>query len=181
MLAAMHPVLEQLQLEFERGLEGLTPAQAQLRTEDDPGRWSVQQIVEHLLMTYDLSADTFEQRIAQGRPTQARPTLKQWLGQIVVVRLGRFPQGRKAPVRVMPGEPKEALSGVQLSGQTRERLQRFDAAAAKAEALFGQRRAITHAVLGPMSVWGWRRFHLTHGEHHLKQMAAIRSAHGCLR
>ncbi len=33
----------------------------------------------------------------------------------------------------------------------------------------------TH-VLGPLNIDQWRKFHLVHGEHHLKQIAAIRKA-----
>ena len=182
MLAAMHPVLEQLQRRFNTTVYGLTAAETQLRTGDDPARWSIQQIVEHLLMTYALSAEVFERRIARGTPTKAEPTFAEWMGQVLVLRLGRFPQGRKAPSVVMPGNSsEEPRTGEELVRRTGEALLRFDELAANAEILFGGRRSIKHQVLGPLSVADWRQFHLIHGKHHFKQIAAIRSSHGLSR
>jgi hypothetical protein len=48
----------------------------------------------------------------------------------------------------------------------------------EAESLFGKRRATTHPILGPLSIAEWRRFHLSHGHHHVKQIWAIRREHG---
>jgi hypothetical protein len=33
-------------------------------------------------------------------------------------------------------------------------------------------------VLGPLSAQQWRRFHQVHGQHHLRQIHAIRAEHG---
>jgi hypothetical protein len=47
-----------------------------------------------------------------------------------------------------------------------------------AEQLFGtHRRSVRHMLLGPMSLAQWRRFHLVHGRHHIRQIAAIRTEH----
>jgi hypothetical protein len=32
--------------------------------------------------------------------------------------------------------------------------------------------------LGPLGAGQWRRFHLSHGRHHIRQILAIRRAHG---
>jgi hypothetical protein len=34
-------------------------------------------------------------------------------------------------------------------------------------------------VLGPLSMQQWRKFHLIHGRHHLKQIARIRAEQHC--
>jgi hypothetical protein len=32
-------------------------------------------------------------------------------------------------------------------------------------------------ILGPLTIRQWRKFHLIHGRHHIKQIRAIRAAH----
>ena len=44
----------------------------------------------------------------------------------------------------------------------------------RGEELFGDQSAVSHSVLGPLSMQEWRRFHLIHGRHHVKQIQAIR-------
>ena len=48
----------------------------------------------------------------------------------------------------------------------------------QAEKAFGSTRCLSHFILGPLSAAQWRRFHLTHGAHHARQITAIRRAHG---
>jgi hypothetical protein len=36
-------------------------------------------------------------------------------------------------------------------------------------------KVLDHPVLGPFSVSQWRKFHLVHGRHHLKQIRQLRS------
>ncbi len=52
----------------------------------------------------------------------------------------------------------------------------MNARIAIAEQLFGsRRRSVRHMILGPLSLAQWRRFHLVHGRHHIRQIAAIRA------
>ena len=109
----MHDVLRKLQRELADGLSGLTAEQTQLRL--TPENWSIQQVLEHLLLTYESTSATFEARIQKGTPTQASPSLQQRLAQFVVTSVGIFPKGRLAPERVMPPEPTlRALSAVEI-------------------------------------------------------------------
>jgi len=49
----------------------------------------------------------------------------------------------------------------------------MDASLADAERRFGHRtRVLFHPILGPLTAQQWRRFHLVHGRHHLKQIEA---------
>jgi hypothetical protein len=43
------------------------------------------------------------------------------------------------------------------------------------EAKFGSRiKVLDHPILGPLSIDQWRRFHLVHGLHHVKQIRRLR-------
>lgn len=175
----MHEALVQLQREIGESLSGLDAAQTQLRPAKDSSKWSIQQVVEHLLLTYRSSCSVFETRIAKGTPTRAQPSMEQRAGQFLVLKAGYMPKGRKAPAGVVPPAFPVVLRGAALTEQTAALLAQFDGLAAEAEGLFGHRRSISHQVLGPLSVAQWRRFQLIHGQHHLKQIRAIRSASGC--
>ena len=174
----MNPVLKRLEVGIGECLHDLDAAQMQLRPQADVGRWTIQQIVEHLCLTYSSTAEVFETRIARGSATKASPSVRQRLGQFTLLRCGYFPRGRKAPAAVCPACDGVAKSGIVLANGAEGLLARFDGLADEAERLFGTGRAISHGVLGPLSVADWRRFHLIHGEHHLKQVRAIRAAHG---
>jgi hypothetical protein len=170
----MHDVLRKLQRELADGLSGLTAEQTQLRLALE--HWSIQQILEHLLLTYESTSSTFEARIKKGAPTKADPSLQQRAAQFLVTTVGIFPKGRLAPEKVMPPEPTlRALSAAELNARVAEVLFPMDAQLNEAERMFGaKRRAVTHAILGPLSVTQWRWFHFVHGEHHLRQILATR-------
>lgn len=169
----MHPTLDRLYGGFEDQLTAVGPSSMRLRTGGDVRRWSVQQIVEHLLLTYTATNENFQDRLEKGSGTKAPVTMQARAGQLVVCTLGIFPKGRQAPAIVLPSADATPASGDEMLVRIGTELRRFDELASQAEQVFGGRRAISHPVLGPMSVKNWRLFHLRHGEHHLKQIAAI--------
>jgi Protein of unknown function (DUF1569) len=174
----MDLTLHRLEREIASCLHGLDAARTQLRPPSRPGKWSIQQIMEHLLLSYSGAEMALNARLVKGRPTQAKPNLMQRMGQYTVVRLGYFPTGRKAPALVMPAETMHPLSGEELAEAVKDHLSRLDVLCVEAEGLFGgDCRCASHMSLGPLSVDQWRRFQLIHGEHHLKQIVAIRRAH----
>jgi DinB superfamily len=172
----MNSVLDQLQREIASSLHGLDATQTQLRPLSAPEKWSIQQIVEHLLLTYSGAEMALNARLAKRRPTAAKPSALQQIRQFTVHRLGYFPGGRQAPDIVTPAAGTSPLSGEELATAGRDHLSRFDLLCTEAEQLFGSKRCASHNVLGPLSVDQWRRFQLVHGRHHLKQIAAIRKA-----
>jgi hypothetical protein len=64
-----------------------------------------------------------------------------------------------------------------LAAQAHDSLARLDALSQATEQLFGATRSAVHHVLGPLNAQQWLRFHLVHGQHHLRQIHAIRAAH----
>ena len=175
----MNQELETLREELEMVLGGLDAQQTQLRPSGDPARWSVQQTVEHLLLTYAATERAMDARISKASATKARVTLLQRCGQVVVIRAGFFPGGRKAPAMVMPAEDgAPAPSGI-LIERVEVALKGMDGKINAGEKIFGTSfRAINHAILGPLSIGQWRRFHLIHGRHHMKQIVKVRKEFG---
>jgi len=171
----MDRYLDELRCGLERGLAGLDDGQTQLRPRGDARRWCIQQIAGHMRLTYAATSVAMEVRVARGSPTKGRPSLPQRVGQLWVVGLGQFPSGRKAPEAVTPDPAAAGVNGAALLGVVQVEMERMDERIGEAEALFGQQcRCVSHMILGPMNVGQWRRFHLAHGMHHLRQIAAIR-------
>jgi hypothetical protein len=174
----MNPTLQDLQSGIAASLQNLDATQTQLQPPSRPGKWSIQQIIEHLLLTYSSTETAINARLAKRTPTRAKPTFANRLVQYAVTRCGYFPTGREAPQMVIPEPTTHPLSGKDLAHSAAERLARLDLVFNEAEILFGPgTQCVTHNILGPLNIEQWRRFHLVHGRHHLKQIAAIRKAH----
>jgi hypothetical protein len=173
----MDPILQQLHKEIAAALKGLDSVQTQLVPSASPEKWSIQQIVQHLCLTYAFTETAFEARLSKGTPTRAKPTLRQRIAQLSLITLGIFPSGREAPERVAPPKITSPVCGSDLALYAGECLACLDKLFKQAEALFGSGRCISHMIMGPLSIHQWRRFHLIHGRHHLKQIRAIRAAH----
>jgi hypothetical protein len=174
----MNDDLQRLHHAIAYTLRGLDSSQTQLRPVKRPDGWSIQQIVEHLLLTYSSTETTIASRLKKRRPTRTKPGLLQHFSQYTVIRLGYFPHGRKAPAIVTPRGTSVPLSGEELTQMARQHLVRLHELFKEAEEVFGPFRCASHHVLGPLSIDQWRRFHLVHGEHHARQILAIRKAHG---
>jgi len=173
----MNSTLQQLQSEITNSIRGLDATQTQLQPPSRPDKWSIQQIIEHLLLTYSGAEMALNARLAKRRPTAAKPSVFQQLQQFTVYRVGYFPGGRPAPPMVRPAPITNPLTGEELATATNDCLTQFDLVCNETEQLFGSSRCASHNVLGPLSADQWRRFQLIHGRHHLKQIAAIRKAH----
>ncbi|HEX3374798.1 MAG TPA: DUF1569 domain-containing protein [Edaphobacter sp.] len=174
----MNPTLHQLQHQITASLQNLDATQTQLQPPSRPNKWSIQQIIEHLLLTYSSTETAINARLIKGTPTRAKPTLADRVVQYAVTRCGYLPTSRKAPPMVTPQPNTHPLSGEDLTHSAADHLARLDLLFNEAEALFGPgSQCVNHNVLGPLNINQWRRFHLVHGKHHLKQIAAIRKAH----
>jgi hypothetical protein len=174
----MNSTLQQLQSEIRSCLTGLDATHTQLRPPSRSNKWSIQQIVEHLLLTYSSTETAISARLTKGTPTRAQPTITQRVSRYAVTRCGYFPTGRHAPPMVTPAPNSQPISGEGLAKSASEHLTHLDQLFTQAETLFGHAsKCASHAVLGPLNIEQWRRFQLIHGEHHLKQIVAIRKAH----
>ena len=115
----MHADLERLETELSRELDGLDATQTQLCPTATPGKWNIQQIAEHLLMSYQRTCEVLDERLQKGRPDEDAADSSAAGGAVrTVIRLGRFPAGRKAPPAVMPGAPATPLTATTCAARS---------------------------------------------------------------
>lgn len=166
----MHPDLQRAVDDIAGSVAGMT---AEEMNAHPAGKWSTALILEHLFLSYRTSGARLVSVIETGTPKTKPGTIKERFGAFVVTGLGFFPTGRTAPEYVEPkGMP---IPGV--ADAAKAALVDFDAAASRCEARFGpDAKVLNHPILGPFSVRQWRRFHLVHTRHHLKQVARLRAA-----
>ncbi len=133
------------------------------------GKWSSAQIVEHLAISIEYSAVTFEKRRAHDPMVRRPRRLIEKLGSAIVIGLGWFPRGFKAPEGTVPAP-----------NVTREAAEaKFRAGFAKwgelPPLLLPARRYdlfVKHPRFGDLTLEEWMRFHVVHCRHHAKQIAA---------
>ena len=85
----------------------------------------------------------------------------------------RTVSGRQAPAMTIPKglEPSQVVRAVEQA------LPEMDAAIQQCEQKYGGAVKIAdHPVLGPLTAEQWRKFHLVHARHHMKQIARLRPA-----
>ncbi len=173
----MHPAFDSLEKSFAEALGGLSAVQAQAHLSNDPKQWSVQQVIEHLLLTYRSTMGALEERLQKGRPTQAPVTPEHTAIWQKTIGAGRFPGGQKSPERVDPEQAKmTALSGGDLASLVKSDLEQMDGLLDQCAEKFGSQPMASHFVFGPLSADQWRQFHEVHGRHHLAQALRILSS-----
>jgi AcrR family transcriptional regulator len=137
-----------------------------------PGKWSAAGILEHLMKGFAGTTHIMRRALDQDRPKARPDTFRERLSAFVVVTVGYFPSGRRAPDMTRPAgmPPAEARE------QVRRALADLDEAAALCETRFGDRTKVAnHPILGALDVRQWRRFHRLHTRHHMKQIARMKS------
>lgn len=169
----MHPDFETLHAAFVAEVAGLSPSVLRAHPDNDPARWSISQIVDHLSLTYGLTAGSLSDRLEKGRVTQARVTPKQWIVQRCVLTCGYMPPGCVSPRQVWPGDTSENCDSAELLARMRSGLASLDEKLVLCEDKFGSRPVLSHHILGPIGVNQWRKFHLVHGMHHLRQIRRL--------
>jgi hypothetical protein len=138
-----------------------------------PGKWCAMELLEHLYLTYTGTIQGFERVVRKGKPLASRASMTQRMLTLVVVGLGHMPTGRTAPTMVLPkGLPPE-----EVRKDIGAKMVAMDAIIAQCEARFGRKvQLLDHPILGPLSAPQWRKLHLVHGKHHLKQILRLRES-----
>ena len=164
----MDPGLKRLQDEISAAIQGLSTEELTRRPTD---KWSVAQIVEHLYLTYTGTSKGFSRVLEGGEPAANGSTLRQRLGALVVVGAGYFPRGVKSPPVAIPrGLPSE-----KCCSEIGSKIAEMDEMMARCAERFGaDTKVLDHPELGSLSVSQWRKFHLVHGRHHIKQIRSLR-------
>lgn len=162
--------LQRLREEIAAAVSGL--AAEQLSRHPD-GKWCAAEVLEHLYLTYTGTLKGFERVAAAGKPLATKPTLKQQARTWVVVTFGYLPSGREAPP---PSRPR-GLPIEKVLAEIAPKITEMDDCIASCEQKFGSwRRLLDHPMLGPLTGSEWRKFHLVHGLHHVKQIRRLRNS-----
>jgi hypothetical protein len=164
----MDRYLARLQREIESATVGLSSEQLLWHPES---KWCAAEVLEHLYLTYAGTIKGFGRVIEAGKSLARRATLKDRVRAMVVIEFGYVPAGREAPPHSRPrGLPAETvLTGIG------PKLVEMDNVIDQCDAKLGsQEKVLDHPFLGPLSVGQWRKFHLVHGLHHIKQIRRLR-------
>lgn len=160
----MHPITKQIHQAITRTTQGLSESQMHLHPQ---GKWDSAAILEHLALTFGSTARVMEKCLRQERTLATASSTKFRIRQFVVLGLNYIPGGRTAPERVTP----KGISGREALELIFSNLETMDHALAQCEQRFGCKEKIAdHPVLGPIPITGWRKFHLLHTRHHMKQI-----------
>jgi uncharacterized protein DUF1569 len=164
----MDIALEKLREAIEHAIEGLSSEQLSWHP---PGKWCAAEVLEHLYLTYTGTVKGFERVLASGKPIVHPATWRERCRTLVAVGLGYLPEGRKAPRSTQPrGVPAE-----KVRAEISARIAAMDEIIAHCEKRFGGRmKLLDHPILGPLTAAQWRKFHLVHGLHHVKQLRRLR-------
>jgi hypothetical protein len=163
----MDPGLNSLQQEIAEAVAGITPEQLHWHP---PGKWCAAEVLEHLYLTYTGTIKGFE-RLLQARPAATtKQSWKQRVGRLLVLRLSYMPPGRQAPPFARP----RGLPAENVLAEIGPKISEMDAMITRCEESLGKANLLDHAILGPLTAAGWRKFHLVHGRHHLNQIRALR-------
>jgi hypothetical protein len=162
--------LEMLKENLESAVEGMSSEQLSWHL---PGKWSAAEVLEHLYLTYTGTILGFERVMRKGKPLASRASMTQRVLTWVVVGLGRMPAGRKAPAMVLP----KGLPAEKVRNEIGAKMAAMDAIIAQCEARFGRHvKLLDHPILGPLTATQFRKLHLVHGQHHLKQLLRLRES-----
>lgn len=159
---------DELKRSQESALEGMSSEQLRWHP---AGKWCAAEVLEHLYLSYAGTITGFERVIRKDKPLVSRASMTQRVRTLVVVGMGYMAHGFKAPAIVRP----KGLPAEQVRNEIGAKLAAMDAIIAQCEARFGRRAPVLdHPILGPLTAPQWRKLHLVHGHHHLKQLLQLR-------
>jgi hypothetical protein len=166
----MDPRLDKLNESLQSAVEGMSSEQLSWHP---PDKWCAAEVLEHLYLTYTGTIQGFERVVRKGKPLASRASMAQRVLTFVVVGLGHMPAGRKAPAMVLP----KGLPSEQVRNEIGEKIAAMDEIIAQCEARFGRQvKLLDHPILGPLTATQFRKLHLVHGRHHLKQLLRLRES-----
>jgi hypothetical protein len=162
--------------ELKQALESATAGMSSEQLSWHPAdKWCAAEVLEHLYLTYTGSVKGFEKVMQSGKPLTTPASMKHRLRKLVVLEFSHMPAGRVAPVNTRP----KSLPTDKVLSEFGAKIAAMDAIIAQCEARFGRSvPVLDHPILGPLTGAQWRKFHLVHGLHHVKQILRLRATGG---
>lgn len=167
----MSPHLQKLQKELAAAIAGLTPEQLLWHP---PGKWSAAEIAEHLYLTYTGTTKGFTRVLAAGKVITTPITWTQRRNLLIVLGFGYLPSGREAPSFSRPRGLAIEKVMAELLPKIADKIAEMDDTIARCEEKLGRGKLLDHPILGPLTGVEWRKFHLIHGRHHIKQIQKLK-------
>jgi hypothetical protein len=171
----MHPVFESACREVTAELGGFDGTSASVHPCGRPHCWTVQQVVEHLVLSMDQTRATLQERLAKGRPGHnLHRSRTEWALQLMILSAGHMPKGVGAPRETTPAANMEGTGVRELTERLERSIELLDATMDECRQRFDMERVGRHFLLGPLRIDQWRRYHVLHLRHHVKQIAEMR-------
>ena len=172
----MHPVLKSALEPLAEQISTLSLEEAQMPPLPGQGRWCAQQILEHLILTYKMTADSVNRQLKTGRVLKNKRGLLEFLLRAQTIGLGYMPSGVPAMRSVRPTDYVPE-SGAETAARFMQAAEEMDQQLVAARKKFGIQTVGEHPFFGVMRVDEWRRYHAIHARHHAGQLKdAIRQA-----
>jgi Protein of unknown function (DUF1569) len=170
----MHPVLQSAFREVTAEIGRYDATSANVHPWGRPHCWSVHQIVEHLALSMDQTRTMLQERLAKGRPGRNLGRARtEWALQLMILSLGHMPRGVGATHETTPKPNLASLGTRELTDRLEIAIESLDATFDRCRQQFGMERVGRHFLLGPMRIDQWRRYHVLHMRHHVKQMREV--------
>jgi hypothetical protein len=172
----MHPVLKSALEPLAEQIATVSAEEAQIPPLPGQGRWTAQQIIEHLILTYEMTSTAVRRQLKSGKVPRNRRNLLEFLLRVQTIGLGYMPDGVPSIRSVRPGS-YDPEPGLQIAERYMQTAEEMDALLVEARKKFGIQACGEHPLFGVMRVDEWRRYHAVHARHHLGQLRnAIRYA-----
>ena len=160
----MDSYLKRLQSELKSAIEGATQSAMQ---KAPAGKWNSQQILEHLYLSYKNTNKGIARCLDGGAPIATHATVKHHVARLLTLGLGYMPTGFEAPQRVVP----RGTASDEVRSRIFAEIEAMDTGFLACEQRFGfATQILDNPRLGPLTPEQWRRFHLLHGRHHVRQI-----------
>lgn len=167
----MHPVLADSVFPLAEHVAGVSLVEAQVSPSTDTRRWSGQQVVEHLILSFRQSREELQKRLKIDRSPSRSASWVQWIIKVQVCVFHWMPEGVPTSYALRPTglEPQD---GPTLAARFVEEAEMLNKALADARIVFGMRPCGYHPMYGPLRVEEWRVYHAVHCRHHMRQFDA---------
>jgi hypothetical protein len=172
----MHPVLRVALEPIAKQISDLTLEEAQVPPLPGHGRWCAQQIVEHLILTYQFTSTSLQQQLKTGRVPKNRRRALEFVLRVQTIGLGYMPNGVPS-IKVFRPVEYTPEAGSVIAERFLHEAEEMDKLLVASRKRFGIEVCGRHPFFGALRVDEWRRYHAVHAVHHRPQLReAIRQA-----
>jgi hypothetical protein len=165
----MHPVLKSALEPLAEQIAVVSAEEAQIPPLPGMERWSACQIMEHLILSYELTSTSVSRQLKTGRVPKNRRSLLQFLLRMQTIGLGYMPDGVRS-IRTLRPTECEFVSGAVMAERFLKAAEEMDGYLVEARKKFGIQACGEHPIFGVMRVDEWRRYHAIHAKHHGTQL-----------